>query len=392
MDSNAGVRACRSCGAAVTHRILDLGRQPVADLLPTPDDPEPDAVYPLGLAVCDQCFLVQLAEHPPAVDVPHGHGEAFSSTVTSDIGALAAELLSSVAGSDGARMVAVGSLPDGLRDAFRASGWGTETVEHGREAATRFLHDHEQADLVLAHHELAHVDNLDDAIAGMALLRAPRGTVAIEAHYVLGIVTQAQFDVVGHAHRSYLSLASLEHALLRHGLHVSMARRVDAFGGSIRVAADDGGSRSDAAGDADLQGLRDAEQAAGLDRLDGYAGLDSAASAATGMLRAFLERCQAARVSVAGYGAPARGTTLLNAAGITPELLPFTVDRSPRKQGRALPGCRIPIHEPEAIDAGRPARILILPWPLRVEIEHQLSAARAWGARFVVALPELAVT
>lgn len=391
MDSDGGVQGCRSCGATLTNRILDLGRQPVADLLPVPGDPAPDPAYPLALAFCERCFLVQLADPPPDLDAAHGHGEAFSSTARNDTAGFARELLFDEAGH-GMRMVAVGPAPDAFLEVFRSAGWSTSAVEPGRAVAAQFLRAQEPADLVLVHHALAHVDDLDDAVAGVIDLVAPDGTVAIEAHHVLGIVSQSQFDVVGHAHRSYLSLVSLEQVLMRHGLHAVTARRVDAYGGSIRVTARLGAPQADDAGSAEVRALREVERSAGLDRAEGYAGLDRGATNAIRALQAFLEDCRARHVTVAGYGAPARGTTLLNAAGISPALLPFTVDRSPAKQWRVLPGCRIPIRPPEAIDAARPDRILILPWPLRLEIEQQLSGARTWGGRFVVALPELAVT
>jgi hypothetical protein len=391
MDSDVGGLGCRSCGATLTGRILDLGWQPLADVLVGPGDPGPDPAYPLGLAFCDRCFLVQLADSPPDVEAPHGHGEAFSPTTREAIAGYVRELLSSQS-SHSRRMVAVGAAPDGLVDTFRTAGWSVAGIEPGRAPAADFVRGHEPADLVLAHHALAHVDDLDDAVAGLGDLVAPHGTIAIEAHHVLGIVANSQFDVVGHAHRSYLSLASLEQVLERHGLRIVTARRVDAYGGSIQVTARPAASQADDAGAAEIRALRAIERSAGLDRAEGYAGLDGGASRTVRALQAFLEDCRARQLTVAGYGAPARGTTLLNAARITPALLPFTVDRSPAKQGRVLPGCRIPIRAPDAIDAARPNRILILPWPLRSEIERQLSAARTWGGRFVVALPELAVS
>jgi hypothetical protein len=391
---DTGVQPCRSCGAPLARRILDLGRQPVADVLVSPADPAPDPDYPLALAFCERCFLVQLADRAPDVYAPHGHGAAFSSTARDDIAMFAGGLVAS-GHREGRRVVVVGQEPAGLLDAFTAEGWSTSVVEPGKTAGDDHRRSHGPADVVVAHHALAHVEDLNDAVAGMATMVAPGGVVAIEAHHVLGIVTDAQFDVTGHAHRSYFSLASLGPLLARHGLTVRTAHRVAAYGGSIRVIAGPGlaPAPTDEPDDPDgFRALREAERDAGLDRLEGYAGLEAAAIGACRGLREYLERCRDAGTTVSGYGAPARGTTLLNAAGITTDLLPYTVDRSPDKQGRSLPGCRIPIREPAAIDAARPDRILILPWPLRSEIEQQLGSARGWGARFVVALPELGIT
>ena len=392
METNGGAGACRGCRALLVRRILDLGRQPVADLLVPPGDTGPDPAYPLGLALCDACLLVQLSDRAPDVAAPHGHGAAFSSTAQRDIAEFAEGVLSAASRSSSRQVVSVGSTDDVVLDAFHAAGGSTVVVEPGRAAAEAFLDAHDPPGVVLAHHALAHVDDLDDAIAGMARLTSPAGVVAIEAHHVLGVAEGPQFDVVSHAHRSYLSLVSLERLLSRHGLVISGARRVDAYGGSIRVTARLRGSAADTTQGEALRALREVEHAARLDDPAGYAGLAAAAARAASALHDYLAKCRADGTTVIGYGAPARGTTLLNLAGITPHLLPFTVDRSPAKQDRLLPGCRIPVRAPEVIEAARPDRILVLPWPLRSEIERQLASARSWGGRFVVALPELAVS
>jgi hypothetical protein len=279
-----------------------------------------------------------------------------------------------------------------MAEACRAAAIPTSPGPIGTRSAAALREAAGPADLVLVNHALAHVDDLADATAGIALLLGPDGTVAIEFHHLLSLVVERQFDAVCHAHRTYLSLTALRPLLDRYGLRAIDARPMTAHGGSLRVlavGAKDASARSSPAGAARLETILEAEHRAGLDRLEGFECLGPAAAAACDRVRSFLETARADGLKVAGYGAPSRAATLCNAAGITSALLPFTVDRSPDKQGRSLPGCRIPIRDPAAIEAARPDLILILPWTLREEVVEQLAVARTWGGRFVVALPEL---
>jgi hypothetical protein len=247
--------------------------------------------------------------------------------------------------------------------------------------------------VILVNHALAHADDLDDAIAGLAEILAPSGVIALETHHALGLIRGGQFDIVSHAHRSYLSLAALEHALARHELVVREAVRLDLHGGTLRLLAGRGGTpdlRPWPAGQA-IEEVRALEEAAGLHDVAGYAGLGPMAARACGELRVFLDRCHQSGELVVAYGAPTRGTTLLNAAGVTSLDVPFTVDRSPAKQGMLLPGSRIPIRPPHAIEAIRPAFLVVLPWPLLEEISDEMSAMSTWGGKFVVPLPSLAI-
>jgi len=394
--------------------ILDLGSQPVADVLVSQEDSPPEPVYPLGLAICSSCLLVQLASIDTPPTARHGHGAAYSSTVLGHLATWGASLLArtalprgrlivDVAAADGhllAPFVAEGHRVVGLQDdtspvaPAREASIPTIRGRIGRRSAELVIADHGHADLVLVNHALAHVDDLDDAVAGLAMLLAPGGTIAIEAHHVLGIVAGAQFDIVSHAHRSYLSLVTLERAMARHGLTVQAARTVELHGGSLQLEARRTGDARMAGSDSqdsELLELRDLEREHGLDRVDGYGGIEGRAVRARRELRSFLEGCKATGLQVVGYGAPARGTTLLNSAQVTRELVDFTVDRAPDKQGRLLPGCRIPIRAPEEVEVARPDRLLILVWPLKDEIMRQMSLVRSWGGRFVVPLPELLV-
>ena len=247
------------------------------------------------------------------------------------------------------------------------------------------------ADLILVGHALAHVDELDVLVRRIATALAPRGLVAIDFHHVLGLA-QGQFDVVSHAHRSYLSLHSLEHALHRNDLGVIAAQRIAEYGGTVRVLAAHR-SQNMPVDDANFSAAQilAVERAARIDQPSGFEGLEQRVRVACDDLVAFLDEARRAGRTVIGYGAASRGTTLLNLAGIGIDLLPLVVDRSPAKQGLLLPRARIPIAAPSEIENVIPDDVLILPWPLADQIIEQLGEARDRGARFVVALPRLEI-
>ena len=416
MPADDPLGECRSCGSALVGPLLDLGAQPSADALTGPGPQTADvAAHPLALALCPACGLVQLAFGDPPGAPSHGHGTAFSTTAMAHARGWHAAL-HAVASRDRSRPtvdVAAGSghlllpfhdagLPVWALEAdpnqaaaCRANGIPTLDGVLGLAAADRLVDKAGLAGLVLVSHALAHLDDLDDAVAGIERLMAPGGAAVIEFHHLATVVSQGQFDVVCHAHRSYASLAATQAVLARAGLDVVDVELEAIHGGSLRIRAVRRADQADGAGSTGQDGavrvasIVAAERAAGLDRVDGFAAFASGAVEAAGRLRAYLESCRAARLTVAGYGAPSRAATLLNTAGITAELLPFTVDRSPDKQGRSLPGCGVPILAPDALERERPDRILILPWTLEQEIVGQLAGARAWGAQFVIPLPEL---
>ncbi|MDQ6673490.1 MAG: methyltransferase domain-containing protein, partial [Chloroflexota bacterium] len=243
------------------------------------------------------------------------------------------------------------------------------------------------ADLVLVNHALAHVDNVDDFVAGLARILCPGGTIAIEFHHALHVLRGGQFDIVCHAHPNYVTLLALEAAFWRHGLTIVAAYESALHGGSVRAMARRAAERP--AVDRSVEAIRKKERAGGLEGLAGYASVGHRAERVKRDLVGFLKSATSAGTLVAGYGAPTRGITLLNYCGVTVESLPFTVDRAPDKQGGFLPGCHIPVRPPEAIAAARPKYVLILPWALSDEIMEQMSVVRTWGGRFVVAVPEL---
>jgi SAM-dependent methyltransferase len=398
--------ACRSCRAKLETQVLDLGAQPVADvLLDAGQLAQHERALALRVFVCDRCGLVQL---PPAdVDAGdltgvHGHGAAHSSTVRGHVRNWANLLIERLGA--GARVLDVASGDGALLRPFMARGMSVLGIEPNAEIAgvadvpTRHGHfglslarslvaGGGPFDLILVNHALAHAANLDDFVAGLACALRPGGGIALEFHHALSLV-RGQFDVVCHAHRSYLSLHALEHVARRHDLAIVDAELIQLHGGSVRATLARAGDGRRISGPEQVYAV---ERCWRLDTLAGYNGVAMAAAQVRVRLLAFLEQAAAVGASVVGYGAPSRGITLLNYCGVSSKQLAFTVDRSSAKQDRFLPGSRIPVLAPDAILAARPDFVLILPWALSDEIVQQLADVRGWGGRFVVAVPELRI-
>jgi SAM-dependent methyltransferase len=401
--------ACRSCGAALVARVLDLGMQPIDDSLVDPERlDQPDQMERLRLFVCNECWLLQAARRAEASPSgkDHGHGAAQSSTMRSYLKVFASELVGRLR-LDRSRLVLDVSCGDGslLREfgdhgirlfglepdraaaaSAVAAGVPVMNESFGPRAAHALTSDGIRPDVVLVNHALAHVEDVNPTLVSIETVLAPGGTVVIEFHHALQVL-KGQFDVACHAHPSYFSLTSLERVLKRHGLTVVDVKLVATYGGSVRalVKRSDDVSRVEAS----VQHTEEMERLSGLDALDGYVGLQDRALHVSRELVGFLRQAQDRGELVVGYGASSRGITLLCYCGVGTDLIAFTVDRAFAKQGRYLPGSRVPVLAPESIESGRADHILILPWPLADEIMAQMTQVRTWGGDFLVALPEL---
>jgi hypothetical protein len=269
--------------------------------------------------------------------------------------------------------------------AAEARGVPTLTEFFGRALAERLVRERGHADLVIGNNVLAQVPDLNDFVAGIATLLAPEGVATLEFPHVVRLVEGVQFDTIYHEHFSYFSLTTVSLIAQAHGLTVVDVEELSTHGGSLRVflARADGNPIVAPAVDALLARERDG----GYASLEGYGGFEERVREAKRSLLTFLIGCRRSGLSVAGYGAPGKGNTLLNYCGIRTDLLDYTVDRNPYKHGRFTPGTRIPIHDPARLAETRPAVILILPWNLRAEIARQLEYTREWGARLVVPIP-----
>ena len=413
--------ACRLCGAPLEHVVADLGVSPVAnDFLREEDLGRMEPFYPLCARVCGVCLLVQLeAFEPPerifSDDYAYfssystgwlDHARRYTDEVVERLGLGAGSKVVEIASNDGYLLQyfvergipVLGVEPTANTAAVAiAKGVPTEVRFFGRETAADLRADH-SADLLIANNVLAHVPDLNDFVAGLALLLAPDGVLTIEFPHLLRLLEEAQFDTIYHEHYSYFSLLTASRALERHGLAIFDVEELPTHGGSLRIYAghapgavsDLGATPRGEPGERVLE-LRARERAAGLEELATYlAFAERVRREKREIVRFFIEQKDAG-VSIAGYGAPAKGNTLLNYCGIGRDFIDYTVDLNPHKQGRYLPGSRIPVRDPEEIRRTQPDLVFILPWNIRDEVIEQLAFVRDWGGRFAARAPEIRI-
>ena len=402
---------CRLCSTPLHDVFLDLGSAPPSNAYLTAETLKaPEAWFPLKLYTCASCLLVQVEEvqsHEALFPADYAyfssyssswleHARVFVDTAADRLGLGHDSLVLEVASNDGylLQYVAGKGIPClGIEPtagtAAVARSRGIETIEafFGRALAGELVAKRGRADLIVANNVLAHVPELNDFIAGLAIALAPEGTLSIEFPHLQQLVAERQFDTVYHEHFSYFSLHTVRNALAGHGLRIWDVERLTTHGGSLRVwAAHDGSAfiRKPAV-DATLDGEREA----GMLAMDYYRGFQAQADAVKNDLLAFLLEQHRLGRKVVGYGAAAKGNTLLNYAGVRPDLLPYVVDASPHKQGRYLPGSRIPVVSEVELRKDKPDVVLVLPWNLMPEIEQQLAYVRDWGGGFVTAVPKV---
>ena len=368
--------------------------------------------YPLHVRICEHCLLVQLPElvSPEEIFRDYAYFSSYSTSwveharvfvgVVSDRFQLGQKsLVVELASNDGyllQHFVADGIPVLGVEPAAnvarvaRDKGVRTHVQFFGVDAAKGLISEYGQPDLLLGNNVLAHVPDINDFVGGMKVLLKPGATITMEFPHLMRLIDENQFDTIYHEHFCYLSFLVVEKIFARHGLTVFDVEELPTHGGSLRIYArhDEGDPRPVSAR---AGALRQRELARGYGTVEGYAGYQEKVEATKRKLLSFLIQAREAGKRVAGYGAPGKGNTLLNYCGIRSDLLDFTVDRSPHKQGMYLPGTHIPILAPEAIDRARPDYLLILPWNLTDEIVKQMGHVREWGCRFVVPIPEVQV-
>ena len=407
------VPACQSCGSPLTHTLVDLGLQPLANsYIPLDRAEEPEPMFPLHARVCGNCLLVQVDRVTAPGTIFNEHYAYFSSFSDSWLAhcrAYAEETTTrfhlgrdsqviEIASNDGyllqyfaARQIPVlGIEPSkNVAVAAEAKGIPTKVAFFGEATAKRLAGEGRSADLLAAKNVLAHVPDINDFVAGIPIMLKPDGVFTVEFPHLLNLIRYVQFDTIYHEHFTYLSLLAVNRIFERHGLYVFDVEKQPTHGGSLRVlAAREGAGHlvSDS-----VAAVLGEEETAQLDRPEGYSGFEARVRAVRDDLLHFLRRAREEGKKVAAYGAAAKGNTLLNYCRITPEDIAFVVDRSPAKQNMLLPGSRIPVLPVEELDAFRPDYVLILPWNLKQEIVEQLDRARGWGGRFVTAIPSLVI-
>ena len=402
---------CRHCGNDGFIPFADLGNAPPSNAMRVAPD-SPETAYPLVVAVCDRCFLAQVDDQPRAEEIFSSdysyfssyskswlaHAERFAGLATERFGLGPGSQVLEIASNDGyllqyfrARGIPVLGVEPTANTAEVATGKGIPTIVDffGQALAEQRLAG--SADLIVGNNVFAHVPDINDFSAGLKTALKPDGVISLEFPHLLRLIEQVQFDTIYHEHFSYLSLGTAERILGSRGLRVFDVAQLSTHGGSLRVfaahAEDDSKPRS-----ASVDAILAEEERAGLRGRAIYERFQPRIDAVRSGFRTFLLDQRAAGAKVAGYGAAAKGNTLLNACAIKGNaLIGFVADASPHKQGRFLPGSGIPVVAPERIDADRPDFIIIFPWNLRDEIAGQLEHARTWGAKFVTAIPELRV-
>ncbi|AZD14546.1 class I SAM-dependent methyltransferase [Pseudomonas chlororaphis] len=403
---------CRGCGTPLRLPLIDLGTSPPSNAYLRAEQLEQAEQWvPLKVQVCQACWLVQTEDYTRAdslFDADYAYFSSFSSTWLKHAERYVAEMVERFALGTDSRVVEIAANDGYLlqyvakrgiaclgvepthstAQAARQKGLEIRELFFGREAARQLREEGWAADLMAANNVLAHVPDINDFLGGFASLLKPTGVATFEFPQLLTLMAGQQFDTLYHEHYSYLSLTAVQTLCERNGLEVFDVSQLPTHGGSLRVFVQrsDGPRREVQA--AVQQQLR-LEQQAGVKTSEYYATLAPAAERIKHELLRFLLQAKAEGKRVVGYGAAAKGNTLLNYAGIKPDLLAWVADASPHKQGKFLPGSRIAVVAPERIDSERPDYVLVLPWNLLSEVSEQLAHVRQWGGRFVIAVPEL---
>ena len=406
-------QTCRFCGAALRRTFVDLGMSPLCETYPSAAElNRPETYYPLHAYVCETCFLVQLDQYesPETIfgDYPYfssysdswlRHCENYCRNMQQRFGLDEQSFVIEVASNDGYLLqyfvrhrVPVLGIEPAVNVARVAVEKGVPTVARffGTKLAANLAGQGKLADLIIGNNVLAQVPNLNDFVEGLRILLKPNGVLTLEFPHLLQLIERNEFDTIYHEHFSYFSFLTAVRILDSHGLKVFDVEELPTHGGSLRVFAcrTEGSSRRV---EPNVVKLLEHEKTAKLDCVEGYETFASQVKQTKFALMDFLLSVAQQDKTVAGYGAPGKSATLLHYCGIGKDLIAYTVDRSPHKQGRFLPGSRIPIYHPDRIRETKPDYVVILPWNLKDEIIDQLQLIREWGGQFVVPIPKVTV-
>jgi hypothetical protein len=412
-STNAHSPPCRFCGHPLSTTFVDLGMSPLCQTHISVDQLDKmEPFYPLHAYVCDQCFLVQLEEFvtPDEIFTEYAYFSSYSDSWVSHAKrycedmkkrfSLSREnLVVELASNDGyllqhfvsMNIPVLGVEPAAnVAEAARTRGIRTEIRFFGRQTATALEAEYGPASLLLGNNVLAHVPDLNDFVAGMKILLASDGVITMEFPHLQQLMDHNQFDTIYHEHFSYFSFMTVEKVFAAHGLILFDVQELPTHGGSLRIFGRHAGDESKPV-EPSVSALREREIAAGFATLDKYRAFGHQVHATKRNILEFLIDAKRKGKSIAGYGAPGKGNTLLNYCGIRTDFLDFTVDRNPYKQGKFTPGTHIPILDPEAILEAKPDYIFVLPWNLVNEIAEQCRYIRDWGGQFVVPIPEIRI-
>src|SRR5688500_9786973 len=404
--------SCRFCGRPLRHVVVDLGVSPLANsYLRREDLDQAEPFYPLRAMLCEGCFLVQLPELSAAESIftDYAYFSSYSSSWVRHAERYAADMVERLGLGPGHQVIEIASNDGYLLRHFRDRGvpvLGIEPARNvaaaaqdagiptlvqffGRDMARELAAEGRQADLLVANNVLAHTPRLNDFVAGIGEILKPAGIATLEFPHLVRLIAENQFDTIYHEHFSYFSFTTARAVFAQHGLEIFDVEELPTHGGSLRIYA-----RRPATGEPDgsrVQELLERERELGVSSLDYYRSFGARVEECKRDLLEFLIGARRLGKRIAGYGAPAKGNTLLNYCGVRGDFLEFTVDKSPHKQGLYLPGTRIPILPPEELGRARPDYVLILPWNLKQEIVSEMKEVRSWGGRFLVAVPQVEV-
>lgn len=400
---------CRFCQAPLRHTFVDLGMSPLCESYLTRDQLNSmEPFYPLHVKVCQECFLVQLEQYVSAEHIftEYAYFSSFSDSwlkhcsnyvdmVSGRLRLGSESLVVELASNDGYLLQyfvkkgipALGVEPAvNVARAAEQKGVPTLVKFFGCGTALEMVANGQVADLIIGNNVLAQVPDINDFVAGIRILLKPDGVATLEFPHLVRLMHENQYDTIYHEHFSYFSLLTLEKIVAAHGLVVFDLEEIPTHGGSLRIYIRHADDKSKPVTNA-VVSLRERELALRVDSMETYASFSEQVKESKRALLELLIQLRRERKRIVGYGAPGKGNTLLNYCGIRTDFLDYTVDRNPYKQGRFLPGTRIPIYAPERIKETRPDYILILPWNLRSEIMAQLAYTRDWGCKFIVPIP-----
>jgi C-methyltransferase C-terminal domain/Putative zinc binding domain/Methyltransferase domain len=404
---------CRFCNRLVTQTFVDLGMSPLCESYVSAAQVNgQESFYPLYVRVCQHCFLVQLEQYVSEKDIFTDyayfssysdswveHARRYTEKMIADFGLTSRSHVVEIASNDGYLLqhFVRKSIPSlGIEPAANVAavaiknGVPTHVDFFGVALARKLSSEDKQADLLLGNNVLAQVPDLNDFVAGMKILLKPRGVITMEFPHLLRLVAENQFDTIYHEHFSYFSLYTSLKIFSAHGLELFHVDEIPTHGGSLRIYAKHAGDDSKQVSP-QLKELLARELRAGIATVDYYRAFSEQVKETKRKILQFLIEKKREGKTIVGYGAPGKGNTLLNYCGIRTDFLDYTVDRSPHKQGKFLPGTHIPIYAPEQISKTRPDYLLILPWNLKDEIMPQMRYVRDWGCRFVVPIPEVKI-
>jgi 2-polyprenyl-3-methyl-5-hydroxy-6-metoxy-1,4-benzoquinol methylase len=411
--SDQPMYSCRVCGSTLKYTFVDLGMSPLCESYLSPDQlNQMEPFYPLHVYVCERCFLVQLQEYvsPEKVFTEYAyfssyseswlqHAKSYTDLMVERFSIGAQSQVVELASNDGyllqyfvERGIPVLGIEPAVNVAQEAIKKGIPTVVKffGTKTALELSAVRAKADLLLGNNVLAHVPNLNDFVAGMKIMLKPDGLITMEFPHLMRLMEENQFDTIYHEHFSYFSFATVEKVFAAHGLTIFDVEELPTHGGSLRIYARHSENIEEPVTGRVID-LKAREETAGFMRLKTYLSFAKKVEETKRNVLNFLIKAKREGKSIAGYGAPGKGNTLLNYCGIRTDLIDYTVDRNPYKHGKYTPGTHIPIFHPDKISETEPDYIFILPWNLKTEIMKQLAYVREWGAQFVVPVPEVAI-